>query len=91
MKEAFDKYLTSRGYSKVTPGGHPSTVYDYCRRIDFVAKEEGVSWAGLAERLADILPQYDVGGCKQKLGSRSHNAVICALKRFSDFLSVQKA
>ena len=52
MKEAFENYLTVRGYSKVTPSGHPSTVYDYCRRIDFVAKEEGVSWAGIDIRIA---------------------------------------
>ena len=86
MKEDFEAYLVARGYKQVTPSGKPSTVYDYCRRIDFIVQEERCTWQELAEKIDDILPCYDSGGSKEGLGRLSHSAVINALKRFSEFI-----
>lgn len=86
MKEKFESYLKKHGYKSVTPSGYPSTVQDYCYRINFVAKTEGISWEELAERIDEIIPIYDEGGSKQHLGKKSHAAVINALRRYSEFL-----
>ena len=87
MKKQFELYLISKGYKQFTPSGHPSTVYDYCKRIDFIANEEGLNWTDLAKQIEKILPLYDDCGPKQDLGRKSHHAVINALRRFSEFLS----
>jgi hypothetical protein len=87
MKEQFTEYLRSKGYSEQTPSGHPSTVYDYPKRIDNVCKWESVSWRELGENIEGIILKYDVGGEKEHYGNRSNRAVINALKRFSEFLS----
>lgn len=89
MKKAFEEYLVKHGYKKVTESGNPSTVYSYCRGIDFVAREEGLDWDSLAEHIERIVPQYDTGGIKQPLGEKSRKTVINALKRFSEFLAVR--
>lgn len=86
LKEQFEQYLIKAGYSLHTPSGNPSTVYDYKKRIDKVCEWEGLSWEGLAGRIDTIVSQYDVGGSKEELGNKSHNAVINALRRFQDFL-----
>lgn len=90
MKKAFESYLKECGYTIQTPSGNPSTVYDYCRRIDAVARNEGLSWEEMVARIDDILPQYDNGGSKQHLGVKSHRSVINALKRFSEFVRAQQ-
>jgi hypothetical protein len=36
LEASFRDYLISEGYKQTTPSGHPSTVYDYCKRIEFV-------------------------------------------------------
>ena len=90
MRKNFASYLVSCGYTELTPSGNPSTVYDYCRRIETVAREEGMSWEELAENMDEVLPQYDDGGCRQQLGRKSHRAVINALKRFSEFVRARK-
>jgi len=87
MKEQFTAYLVKQGYSLKTPGGHPSTAYDYPKRIDKVCEWEKTTWAGLADNISVIVTQYDVGGIKQDYGAKSHRSVINALKRFSEFLS----
>lgn len=86
MKNQFEEYLISRGYKKATPSGHPSTVYDYIKRIDKVCEWENITWEQLAENIQKILCQYDIGGEKEELGKTSHNAVINALRRFADFV-----
>ncbi|HJA77578.1 MAG TPA: hypothetical protein H9774_12115 [Candidatus Desulfovibrio gallistercoris] len=86
MKEAFKKYLIDRGYKYVTPSGNPSTVDDYCNRVDRITAEENLTWQELAERIDDILPYYDKGGRKQYIGEKSHRSFINALKRFSEFV-----
>ena len=87
MKKRFASWLVDHGYRQYTPGGKPSTVYDYVKRIDFVCSEEKCSWMELAAKIEQIIPQYDAGGIRQVLGDRSHRAVINALKRFSGFVS----
>lgn len=86
MKKHFEEYLISKGYKQTTPSGHPSTVYDYVKRIDKICKWESITWEELANNIHDFLLQYDVGGEKEKLGKISHRAVINALKRFSEFV-----
>lgn len=86
MKEQFERYLIDCGYKQITPSGKPSTVYDYIKRIDKICEWENISWEQLATNIHIILPQYDVGGNKEDLGKKSHNAVINALRRFSDYV-----
>ena len=38
MIEGFENYLIKEGYSQYTPSGNPSTVYDYCRRVERVCE-----------------------------------------------------
>ncbi len=90
MKKKFEKYLIEHKYKKTTPSGLPSTVYDYCNRVDAVAKDEGMTWEELAKEIKNVLPQYDKDGIKQQLGEKSHHAVINALRRFSEFLESQE-
>lgn len=87
MKQEFEKYLIEKGYKTTTPSGHPSTVYDYIKRIDYVCDTEGYSsW----EELADVIPykvqEYDTGGAKEHLGAKSHRSVISALVQFKNFI-----
>lgn len=87
MKKQFEEYLISKGYKQTTPSGNPSTVYDYIKRVDKICQWEDVSWQQLANDIDEILPQYDIGGKKEDLGKKSHNAVINALRRFSEFIA----
>lgn len=86
MKKQFEEYLINKGYKQTTPSGQPSTVYDYIKRIDRVCEWENMNWEQLADSIQKILCQYDIGGEKENLGKISHNAVINALRRFSDFV-----
>ena len=88
MRDQFEQFLIRKGYSKETPSGHPSTVYDYLKRIDSVCKEEHYSWGQLAASIDSIVRQYDVGGKKQDIGEKSHRAVINALKQFQEFVNI---
>lgn len=87
MNKQFKEYLIKKGYKQITPSGNPSTVYDYIKRIDKVCEWENMTWQQLANNIQEILPQYDTGGKKENLGKQSHNSVINALRRFSEFLS----
>ena len=89
MKEQFIEYLISQGYKVETPSGKPSTVYDYSKRIDKVCRLENTTWEGLAKNITYIIVQYDKGGTKEEYGKQSHDAVINALKRFSEYLEMQ--
>lgn len=89
MKNNFENYLISQGYSQKTPNGNPSTVYDYIKRIDKVCEYEKTSWEMLAQHIATTVREYDIGGIKQELGDQSHRAVINALKRFEEFVKLK--
>ena len=54
-------------------------------RIDEVCSEESLNWAGLAENIDRITPQYDWGGSKEELGQKSHRTVINALLRYAEY------
>lgn len=86
MKKQFEEYLINKGYKQTTPSGHPSTVYDYIKRIDKVCEWEDMTLKQLADSIQKIVHQYDIGGEKENLGKVSHNAVINALRRFYDFV-----
>ncbi len=86
MKKEFEYFLESKGYSKFTPSGAPSTVYDYIKRIDKVCYYEYCTWEELAENIDSVVRDYDIGGKKEHIGNISHRAVINALKRFQEFL-----
>lgn len=89
MKKEFEQYLIDRGYKTHTPSGNPSTVYEYIKRIDFVCETEHTNWFGLSQMISKVLPQYEIGGTKEYLGAKSHNAVRCALRCFNDFLKTK--
>ena len=87
MKEQFRQFLVNKGYKVVTPSGNPSTVYDYLKRIDKVCEWELIdNWTNLAKNITEIRLQYESSGEKSELGARSHNAVICALRQFEEFV-----
>ena len=86
MKEQFRRFLIEAGYKETTPSGHPSTVYDYLKRIDKVCEWENATWETLANRIGQIVTMYDVGGQKEDLGKKSHSAVINALRRYQEFV-----
>lgn len=88
MKLEFESYLIYQGYKQRTLTGRPSTVYDYTKRIDKICEWEGLSWEALATNISQVLAEYNEGGVKQHLGEKSHRAVINALKRFKEFLSL---
>lgn len=91
MKEQFRKFLINKGYKTVTPSGNPSTVYDYMKRIDKVCEWEFIdNWATLSKNIAQVRLQYEPSGEKSKLGAKSHNAVICALRQFEEFVNQNK-
>lgn len=91
MKKQFEEYLISKGYKQTTLNGHPSTVYDYIKRIDKICEWENMSWGQLADNVQYILSHYDVGGKKENIGKTSHNAVINALRRFAEFVERKNA
>lgn len=76
----FEQYLTNsnKGYKT-------NTVEQYVRAIDRICKEENDTWIGLGNRIASIVPLYDVGGAKEAKGKTGHNTWICALKHFQAF------
>lgn len=87
MKRNFEKYLIGQGYKEYTPSGNKSTVYDYSHRIDVVCQWEHIDWDTLAQTISIVLPQYEIGGCKEQFGAKSHNSVRCALRCFQDFIN----
>ena len=86
MNQAFEQYLIKQGYSQYTKSGHPSTVYDYQKRVLKVCEYEHTDLPGLASMIDSIVVEYDVGGKKEELGHKSHNAIINALRAFRGFV-----
>ena len=90
MRKEFEQFLFNEGYKEYTPNGHPSTVYDYIKRIDAVCAWENTDWLTLARNIGSVLPEYEEGGVKEHLGRKSHNAVRSALRCFAKFNKEQK-
>ena len=82
----FEIYLIEKGYSKLTPSGHPSTVYDYGKRVEKICEKEDISILKLAENIDFYIRKYDTNGIEAEYGNKSHRANINALKRFRDFI-----
>lgn len=91
MLEKFVIYLIYQGYQEYTPSGHPSTAYDYSRRVLKVCEREGISLESLKENIALYIDKYDTFGSEAEFGSKSHRAVINALKRFGEFVNKPKS
>lgn len=86
MRDRFEEYLIRKGFKVKTPKGQPSTVYNYLRRIDYICEIEKKDWIELSKIAISILPDYEIGGKKEIIGSESHGTVRCALSTFCDFL-----
>lgn len=82
----FRDFLIKRGYKIKTKSGHPSTVYDYIKRIDQIAKNESCDWCDIAKDINILVKKYDIGGIEEEFGNKSHRAYINALKAYKDFL-----
>lgn len=89
MLEKFKRFLILKGYSEFTPSGHPSTVYDYIKRIERICKREQISIHQLCENISFYVERYDTFGSEEDFGKRSHNAFICALKSFQEFCTIE--
>ena len=89
MLEKFKRFLILNGYSEFTPSGHPSTVYDYTKRIEGICKRERISIHHLAENISFYVERYDTNGSEEDFGRRSHNAFISALKSFQEFCTLE--
>lgn len=84
----YEAYLISAGYETETPSGHDSTVYAYSKAIaNHVLKNENMTWNGLQGNIDNIVRRYDVGGAMERIGAKSNNTVINALKRFQEFVN----
>ncbi len=86
LREQYRYYLIKQGYSIETPSGYPSTVYDYIKRIDRIAKRENYDWNEIADKIENIVIKYDCNGTEEEFGNKSHRAYINALKAYKDFL-----
>ena len=84
--EKFKNYLIEKGYSKYTPSGNPSTVYDYTKRVNKISEREKISLNMLASNISYYVERYDTNGEEAEYGRKSHNAYINALKRFKEFI-----
>ncbi len=86
----YGDFLKKRGYSLVTPSDHPSTVYDYQKRVQTICAREHIpSLDILATKIDSIVIKYSIGGKESAFGARSHNAYINALRRFQEFCKEQ--
>lgn len=85
MLENFKQYLIEKGYSEFTPSGHPSTVYDYKKRILKICERESISIETLLDRIDFFVERYGPLGKEDEFGRKSYNAYISALRKFKDF------
>jgi|GEM_PF-1590514 len=90
-KGRYRDYLIKLGYKEYTPSGNPSTVYQYIKSIELVMYHENYNyWQDVADNIDELIPKYDIGGKKEKIGNQSKRSVINALKRFEEFLRYNK-
>ena len=78
----FEIHLRNRRYAE-------TTVFEYPYAIEkYVLQRENLSWNAIADPIVidKIVSSYDVGGIYEDIGKIGHNTVICALKRFKEFV-----
>jgi len=81
----FKNFLIRQGYSEFTPSGHPSTVYDYPKRVQTICDREHIpSLDELKNRIVEIENRYSEDGAEAEFGARSHKAYINAIHRFRE-------
>lgn len=86
LEIAYEQYLLDKGYQLETGSGSDSTVPIYVKSVKSILNEENVTWETLKDKIDDIVPKYDVGGTREKFGSKSNRTPINALKRFQDYI-----
>lgn len=84
--DGYQEYLIERGYSLITPSGHPSTVYEYRNAVSNIKSIELFNLPDFCMNIDYIIEEYDIGGEKESLGRTKHNTWINALKRFREYL-----
>lgn len=87
MEQQFKEFLIGEGYSEYTPSGNRSTVYDYLMRVNRIKDWENLTWDSLKDNISRIVMLYDIGGQKEDIGKKSHNAYINALRAFQRFVN----
>ena len=75
----FERYLEETGYD---------CSYSYARAVRRVRRDEGLSWAAFIREIGRLIPIYDEGGAKEKIGNEQNRTVINALKRFAEFVNI---
>lgn len=87
MYNLFKEWLKEKGYSEFSKSGNLSTCTDYPNRINYIIWYENLSsWQDVVNNIDVLLPAYSKGGKREKIGQKSHNAVINALRRFCEFI-----
>ena len=86
MLENFKNFLIEQGYSEFTPSGKPSTIYDYLKRVEKICNRESITVIALSENISFYIDKYGPSGNEAEFGMRSHNAFICALRKFEEFV-----
>ena len=86
MLENFKNFLIEQGYSEFTPSGKPSTIYDYLKRVEKICNRESITVIALSENIGFYIDKYGPSGNEAEFGMRSHNAFICALRKFEEFV-----
>ncbi|MDR2369552.1 MAG: hypothetical protein LBD63_02895 [Mycoplasmataceae bacterium] len=85
LKE-FEKYLESKGYSRLTSSGLPSTAVQYAGWIKRVATIEKMTIGEVILNLDKFVVDYGIGGIKETEGKQGHKSVINALRRIKEFI-----
>ncbi len=86
MLENFMTFLIEEGYSEFTPSGKPSTVYDYVKRVEKICNRENINIKDLYKNIGFYVDRYGPLGNEAEFGMKSHNAFICALRKFEEYV-----
>ena len=62
-------------------------TYDYAKRVNRVCEYEHMTWDELKDNISSVVKLYDVGGEKEDIGKKSHNAYINAIRAFQKFVN----
>ena len=95
-KRKFDSKILQDFYDyMLSLGMEPSTSYDYCRRIDRIVRDQGISIEDLAQGKVGIQTLIDKylkgdgsedGGPEKRQNERQHKGPSSALKKFKQYI-----
>lgn len=81
MKEQFIKFM------EVHPKHHKdSTINGYVGALEKIRNDEDCPWQELADNIEKYVRLYDTTGKKGEIGTKNHNYIISALKKFREFV-----